>query len=227
MNDRGGKPKGESSPHTRRSSSGSSLSFNPEATAFSATSIEGHGYPAGTTGGHGRGGRGRGRGQHGPPLPCIPPKLGRPGHRQQPSMMQGMHPFSTPPSFASVPGYGPVYPMFSTPAPGFSDPSCMSFPPLLPFGFQQQPYYGHQPGVVGQESQNHNFNDAGFTSPFSGATSMSGEPHSRTESESSQGAPMVMNTEQKMESYREEFEAARSFEDDHIYFPNGTPSKRK
>ncbi|KAI1299498.1 hypothetical protein F5Y03DRAFT_251008 [Xylaria venustula] len=60
-------------------------------------------------------------------------------------------------------------------------------------------------------------------------TSIRENPPSRSVSGSShsQPSPRTEPKKDKMSQYREDFEAARSFEDDTVYFPNGNPKNTK
>ncbi|KAI0451727.1 hypothetical protein F5B21DRAFT_506920 [Xylaria acuta] len=226
MNSRDGNPNLQDSPGARRSSSGSSMSLNPEATAFSCRQPESHGYPVGPSG-RSRSGRGRGKGQPGTfPLPQIPPRPGRQGQHPQPlPIMQGMCPrLLNPPPFGAGSGYQPMYPILPPPLPPtYLELSGMPYPPPPP-GYQQQGYHGLH--------HNADQNGTGFTGGQSevmrqSVASISEDSHSRTESQSSQGGPLVLTEKMLRDRYHEEFEAARSFEDGHIYFPKLFPEDKK
>ncbi|KAI0435598.1 hypothetical protein F4803DRAFT_557830 [Xylaria telfairii] len=211
MNSRAANNNLQDTPNGRRSSSGSSMSLNPEATEFCYRQPESNTPPTAPSG-RGRGGRGKGRGQHGT---FPPPKPGRQGQHQQ----HQQPPFPNPPAFGPGQGYQPMY----SALPHFPMPNCIEMPampysvPLLP-GFTPQ----HQGYMVEHQSPGHNGN--GFTGERPDATrsrdvSISGESHSRAQSQSSQGGPIVMTKKMIKEKYRQEFEAARGFEDGPVYCP--------
>lgn len=154
MNSRAANNNFQDTMNGRRSSSGSSMSLNPEATEFSCRQPESNRYlvaPSGPS----RGGRGKGRGQPGNfPLPHIPPRPGRQGqhqHHQQPPFpkMHDMRPqFPSPPAFGPGQGYQPMFSVLPPPPiPNCMEMPAMPYPPPLPAGFptQHEGYMGeHQ-----------------------------------------------------------------------------------
>ncbi|RYC64317.1 hypothetical protein CHU98_g1881 [Xylaria longipes] len=228
MNGRGGN-NFQDSLGARRSSSESSMSLNPEAAAFNCRQPESPRYPVGPSG-YGRSGRGRSRAQPGTfPLPPIPPRSGRQiQHQQPPLMIQGAcPPFLNPLPFDAGLGYQPMYPVFPPhPTTMGTELHGMPYPPP-PTGFERGGYQS-----FGLEHQGTDQNGTGFTCGPSEAmrrsvASMSGESHSRTESQSSQGGPPVMTEKMIKDKYRAEFEEARGFEDGRIYFPQLFPEDKK
>ncbi|KAH8161243.1 hypothetical protein CIB48_g6999 [Xylaria polymorpha] len=231
MNSRAANNNFQDTMNGRRSSSGSSMSLNPEATEFSCRQPESNRYlvaPSGPS----RGGRGKGRGQPGNfPLPHIPPRPGRQGqhqHHQQPPFpkMHDMRPqFPSPPAFGPGQGYQPMFSVLPPPPiPNCMEMPAMPYPPPLPAGFPTQ----HE-GYMGEhQSPGHHGNCFIGGQPDairSRDVSISGESHSRSESQSSHGGPIVMTEKMIKEKYSQEFEAARGFEDGRIYCPNLFPEE--
>ncbi|KAI1194530.1 hypothetical protein F5X97DRAFT_327442 [Nemania serpens] len=173
---------------------------------------------------------------------------------QSSSMIQGM--FSSPPPFPPAlysqgggQGYQPMFPMvqFPPPTPVYVGFPVMAHPiPLPGQQFPQQPQPGAiqaPPGIQRPTQQGNNQNPKPTaqdpaparrphrqsvppTPAQSHNRTVSGSPGSKSESKTKEISESEAR-DIRIRRYREEFEAARSFEDDHIYFPNDKPDKKK
>ncbi|KAI0413452.1 hypothetical protein F5X98DRAFT_378698 [Xylaria grammica] len=192
----------------------------------------------------GRGGQGRGR----PivttyPLPAAPPGLGHHGQQYPfPVMPMVFPPFPAWPSLGGTDNPQPMFPMAQYP------PYGSTSPPNIPFYGGQAPYQNpgrlptnHGPGSNSgrnEASATHKSKETS-TPPRSTAgpkgTQVLSSGGSRSSKDSTPSkaqpspkrAPKAMTAAEKVSVYRREFEAARSFDDDEIYYPIGVTMCRR
>ncbi|KAI1149832.1 hypothetical protein F4825DRAFT_453065 [Nemania diffusa] len=184
--------------------------------------------------------RARGRVQTQPaviPLPNIPPRQARHGHG---------HPQPAQQYSPAMPGLNPPWPM--PPYHGQAFPGLFPGVPFQPYmGGSGMPYQAGPPGYQPQQiyypappSGTSATPSYAQTPPSTTRHRSSGPKHSlpstpaqpkRTVSGSTQEkaeqTPEPESREDPIAKCRREFEVARSFEDDHIYFPNSFPDDKK
>ncbi|KAI0117934.1 hypothetical protein GGR51DRAFT_555216 [Nemania sp. FL0031] len=242
----GDSPKAQDSPDGA-SPLGSPIVLNPRAVEFASGQPERQrSPPQGPANGryptipssYGRGARGRGKGQI--PSGLLPHShiLSRPGR-------QGANPhFPVLYPFGSGQGFQPMFHtgQFPSPAPGYVSFPVMTYPPPPP-GFQHpQPLFtdprsgSNAPEPV-KEPTAQSLNRTPPKGPTSrpstrrqSISSTQGHPRPSVSSSPQGGSETPKTPGRKtrqdwLEEYQQEFETARSFEDDHIYFPKGSPRK--